>query len=270
MLFPLYFYISKQRQKIWYAAAMIIGLGTLYLTSSRASWIAAIVGMFVIGVVVKRDRRVMIAGAVVLGCALIYLIGFAVVKQNISSITEKPTQSFGERVFEAVSLRAWRESYDGYGRIFFIINTPRMVIREFPFFGVGPGRYGGGVAAALLMTDVYDRLHLPFGIQNIYGQIDNNWMSIWGETGTFGLLVWIGMFVSVMHMAWYVIQKTESREEKMIAEGVLGFTAGLICMGFFGPYFEFRALMFYYWTIAGIVMLYWYREKHRGNILEGK
>src|SRR3989339_65382 len=270
MFFPWIFTRDKSTRKIWYMVAGFAGLVVLFLTSSRASWIAAFVGIAVIGLALRRDRRVAVGLGIFVSIVLIYLVGFALVKTNVTSVTEKPTQSFGERVFEAFSFQAWRDSYDGYGRIFFIINTPRLVVSQYPLFGVGPGQYGGGVAAALLHTDMYDRLHLPFGIQNIYGQIDNNWMSIWGEVGTVGLFIWIMIFVTVIKMSLVVREKTDSDFEHVIAEGLVGLTAGVMCIGFFGPYFEFRTLMFYYWTIVGIVALCWYREKHKGNILEGE
>ena len=95
-------------------------------------------------------------------------------------------------------------------------------------------------------------------------------MSIWGEFGTIGLIVWFGIFVTIMRMACVVRKSVHDVFEHVIAEGLVGLTAGVMCIGFFGPYFEFRTLMFYYWTIVGIVALCWYREKHKGNILEGE
>ena len=145
-----------------------------------------------------------------------------------------------------------------------------MVVSQHPFFGVGPGQYGGGVASALLHTDVYDRLHLPFGIQNIYGQIDNNWLSIWGEVGTLGLIMWIGFFVTIIKMSCHVRKNSDNSFEKLIAEGLVGLTVCMMAIGFFGPYYEFRSLMFYYWTIVGIVALMWHHERNKGNILNAE
>ena len=170
-------------------------------------------------------------------------------------------------MFEAVSIDAWRDSYEGYGRIFFIINTPRMVVSQYPLFGVGPGQYGGGVAAALLHTDMYDRVHLPFGIQNTVGQIDNNWMSIWGETGTVGLIFWLGFFIAIIKMSLQVSRKSHHQFSRTTAEGLVGLTVGIMLIGFFGPYFEFRTLMFYYFSIVGVVALSWYGIKNRSNFL---
>ncbi len=268
MAFPWIYSLRVHTQKVWYGIGICLGIIILILTYSRASWIAACVGVLVIGLGIYRDKRVAIVGGIVAGIMCIYLVGFAIVNTNIMSITEKPTQSLAERVFEAFSFRAWEGSYEGYGRIFFIINTPRMVVTQYPLFGVGPGQYGGGVAAALLHTDMYDRLHMPFGIQNRFGQIDNNWMSIWGEFGTIGLIAWFGLFISVIKMSRYVYTEGHHIFERNMAEGLIGLTIGIMCIGFFGPYFEFRTLMFYYWSIVGIVGLYFVQLRGRGNFLE--
>lgn len=267
MAFPWIYSLRSYTHKLWYGVIGVLASIVLILTYSRASWITAFVGIAVIGIWIYRDRRVKIAGGVLLAVVALYLIGFALVNNNVMSITEKPTQSLAERVFEAFSFKAWEGSYEGYGRIFFIINTPRMVVSHHPLFGVGAGQYGGGVAAALLNTKMYDRLHMPFGIQNRFGQIDNNWMSIWGEFGTIGLLAWIGLFISIIRMARYVYDESHHEFEKNIAVGLIGLTVGIMIIGFFGPYFEFRTLMFYYWIVVGITALHWYVLRNKGNFI---
>jgi len=266
-LFPWLYALRDQRHKLWYSVGMLGGALALVLTFSRASWLGAIAGIAVIGIYLMRDKRVVMVGSI-LGVLLVgYLASFAVASENISSIVEKPTQSLQERVFEAFSLRAWQESYDGAGRIFFIINTPRIVVKHAPLFGVGPGNYGGGVAAALSNTRVYEELSLPFGVQNVYGQIDNSWMSIWGEYGTVGLLIWIGVFATVIRVAYRLMRESKDQFVVSFAQGSIGATIAVMVFGFFGPYFEFRSLMFYYWLGAGVLMYLWYQRTHAGNFL---
>jgi len=267
LMFPFVFFLKKRQDKFWYFIFFILAFVVLYLTKSRASWIATFLGVVTIGWFLRKDKRVALGIGVFLTIFVAYLGFFALSHDNVLSIGDKPTQTLGERVFEAFSIQGLRDSYDGYGRIFFIINTPRMVVTKYPFFGVGPGQYGGGVAAALLNTDMYDRLHLPFGIQNIFGQIDNNWMSIWGEVGTIGLIVWIMVFVTIIKMSLLVRNKTENIFEKNLAEGLIGLTVGIMAIGFFGPYFEFRSLMFYYWATVGVVMVFFVRRYNK-NYLE--
>ena len=149
MMFPFLFSIKREKEKILYFLMAFLGLIVLYLTQSRASWIAAFMGFVTVGAILRRDKRVMAVMGLFVAIVVVYLVGFAIINTNVLSISDKPNQTLAERMFESFSFQGWRDSYDGYGRIFFIINTPRMVVSQHPFFGVGPGQYGGGVASAL-------------------------------------------------------------------------------------------------------------------------
>lgn len=260
--FSFLYQIKNQKYKIFGWTAFLAGVITLVLTMSRASWIAFAFGLIAIGWFLYKDKRVLY----ILGISAVllagYLIGFAWARGNVSQITDKPHQTLAERVFDAVSLRSWQNSYDGYGRVFFIVNTPRVVVWSSPLWGVGPGNYGGGAAAALLNTRAYNRLHLPFGIQDIYGQIDNSWFSLWGEFGTIGLIIWVGVFVIIIKTAKQIYHNSNNEFHKWWSAGMLSATVGIMAVGFFGPYFEFRSLMAYYWLSVGILFLFYVKDKN--------
>jgi hypothetical protein len=266
--FPLMYVLKEKTHQFWFAMSMGILAITSVLTFSRAGWIAMFFAIIAVGIIHLRDKRVVWAVATLVIAVIGYVGIFSLAHENISRIVDQPKQSLAERLLEAVSIRSFTGSYEGYGRIFFIVNTPRMVVSSAPFFGVGPGNYGGGVAAALVNTKAYDRLKMPFGIQNTYGQIDNNWLSIWGEVGTLGLFVWIGLFVTIFKGALFVAKKSRDIFEVTLARGVLGAVVAVCTLSFFAPYFEFRALMFYFWLAVGMVFLIWQKEKSSGNLLE--
>ncbi len=266
MLFPFSYYFKNSQKKFWYFFIFFLILIALFFTSSRASWLAALAGIVFIGIFLRRDRKVLKRFVIFVSFVALYLFG-SLIGQNISNVTESRDQSTAERIVESFSYRAWLESYDGNGRIFFIINTPRVIVPQAFFFGHGPGNYGGGVAASLLNTSVYDRLGIPFGIENRYGQIDNSWFSVWGELGTIGLLVWIGVFVSLIKTAKETSKRELRDKYQLFSEGVAGAVIGIVVLGFFGPYFEFRALMFYFWLMVGIAVLRNTQIKQRGNFL---
>ena len=92
-------------------------------------------------------------------------------------------------------------------------------------------------------------------------------MAIWGEVGTLGLISWMGVFIAIIGMANVVRRRTKDPYVQAYAEGCIGMTVGMITLGFFGPYFEFRASMFYFWLLVGILVLYWREEKQRGSFL---
>lgn len=266
LIFP-WVYKNRHQERISYALYWGVGLIGLVLTSSRASWLGVLAGILAIAQGLFGDKKIWYGLGIGAGILSLYLIFFAATHSNISNITERTNQGFAERILEAGSLAAWRDSYDGYGRIFFIINTPRIVVADSPFFGVGPGNYGGGVAAALLNTQAYDRLHLPFGVQNTVGQIDNSWFSLWGELGTVGLgiIIWI-MFV-MSRDAKEIYHTATARGLKLLAASFFGLTAAVVMVGFFGPYLEFRTLMFYFWLFAGVLYTSAKNETGVGNFL---
>lgn len=255
LAFPFVYHLKNIKYRFYLLCGFFISVLILGLTMSRASWLAFVFGIITIGWFLYKEKKVLYVFGFFAVLLAGYLIGFAWARDNISQITEKSRQTLAERMFEAVSPRAWQNSYDGYGRIFFIINTPRMVVPISPLWGVGPGNYGGGAAAALLNTEIYNRLRLPFGIQDIYGQIDNSWFSIWGEFGTLGLIFWAGIFVVIIKTAKNIYKSSGDGFARLWSAGMIGATVGVMVLGFFGPYFEFRSLMFYYWLGVGILFL---------------
>ena len=260
MAFPLIYKLKNINRDFWYYAFLIVAGAGLILSSSRASWIGAAIGIFVAGVIVAKDKKVwtfFVASAVAM---VIYLFGFIFVTANAFQITEKADMSFQERIVESVSWRSWQNSYEGFGRIFFIINTPLKVVAEYPVFGVGLGNYGGGVAAAMLNDSFYNRVGLPFGVANTYGQIDNGWMSIWGESGTLGLICWFAFFIVLYRVGYKLYRESKNNLAETLGLSFCGLSPAIAVIGFFGPYFEFRALMFYFWLLAGLMMILFIKD----------
>lgn len=261
--------LSLKKWRTWILGLAFLGVSALLLTSSRASWIGFLGAVLFLGWIFMRDKRVIKLFGILAAVGALYLGIFAVTYEgNILNITDKPKTSLGERVVEIFSPASLRNGYNGYGRVFFIINTPLKVVRYSPLFGVGLGNYGGGVAASLNNTRVYDMLNLPFGIQNFYGQIDNNWMAIWGESGTVGLILWIWILFSVAKTSEKVSLKSKEKLGVFLGRALLGITVGVAILGCFGPYFEFRSLMFYFWLLAGLMFLYYRRHKNDWNFLK--
>lgn len=268
MIFPWLYVLKKERHQLWWCGAMLVGGVALILTYSRSSWIAAVVGIVTIGYGLVRDKRILKLATVLGGVLAAYLLFIVVTNNYGGGALDKPSQTFPERIIEAVSVYSWRQNYEGYGRFFFIVNTPLMVVRYYPLFGVGSGNYGGGVAAALGNTKVYDTLHLPFGIQNTFGQIDNNWLSLWGEIGTVGLLCWIMILVTIFKTARIVSVRSPTVTERTVAQGLCGVVVGVMIMAYFGPFFEFRSLMLYFWLLVGIVMRFYRSGQTNWNFLK--
>jgi len=241
------------------AVSGVIGVLVLALTFSRASYLAFLVAVLAVGWFLKKDKRIIKFLSLAFVAGAIYLGIFAITyNSSVLNIVDKTSgQTLAERVFEVFSPRSLQEGYYGYGRVFFLINTPLVVVKSSPIWGVGLGNYGDGVAASLNNTSVYDKLGLPFGIQNFYGQIDNNWFALWGEVGTLGVLAWAMIFYTVFKIAWDKAKK-ESKDfwGGVLSRAMVGITLGITVLGFFGPYFEFRSLMFYFLLVAACLLLF--------------
>lgn len=238
------------RKYPWIIWLFILGVSTLVLTYSRSSWFAFLLGFLFIGLVLKRDRRVL-AGLAAFIAAFIFLLTTSGL--NVGLLTESPGQTLSERFYETFSLARWRGEYYGLGRVFWYIHTPQDVIAASPIFGFGPGQFGGGVVAALHNTKVYEGLGLPFGVFGTEGYIDNNWFSLWGEAGTLGIVFYLWLYLGLFV---YALQKARGHKDPFVRALAMGMCAILIAMGlnaFTSTIFEIRTSAYYLWLYAGFL-----------------
>jgi hypothetical protein len=203
-----------------------------------------------VALIFKKDKKIAIALLIIVSFIGLY---YTYSRIPIKKLEDAPRMTIMERFFEMFSPKSLRGSYTGQGRLYFIIQTPKKVVKNYPLFGVGPGRYGGGVASALKNKEVYDQLGLPFGIQGKGGQIDNNWMSLWGETGTLGLACFIWMIVSLFLAARQVYRESKDSFFSGLGLGYMGCVIAVIIQAFLGTYFEVRTLALYFWLFGGII-----------------
>jgi O-antigen ligase len=141
-----------------------------------------------IALLIKRDRRIFIGTILIVLTAVLYPFFTSI---TVNNLMDRPDTPIITRLYEAFSYERWRSEYYGLGRTYFIVKTATTVFPAAPVFGFGPGQYGGGAAASLGNYTVYDQLGLPFGIYGTTGQIDNNWLSLLGETGAVGVILYI-------------------------------------------------------------------------------
>jgi hypothetical protein len=234
----------------WLIWLFIVGIPTLVLTYSRSSWFAFLLGFLFIGLYMKRDLRVFAGFGVLVIFLSTMLIGSGL---NVSLITEAPGQTLFERFYESFSLARWRGEYYGLGRTFWFIETPRVVIPASPILGFGPGQFGGGAAAALHNTNVYEQLGLPFGVFGTLGAIDNNWFSLWGEAGTLGMALYLWMYLGLF---FYALKIAATHKDPFVQALALAVGALLIALGFnafTSTVLEIRTSAYYLWLYAGFL-----------------
>ncbi|MFH0928454.1 MAG: O-antigen ligase family protein [bacterium] len=255
LLFGLaYLYEAKnywKRYREW-APLAILGLVALALSYSRSAWIGFALGFMLITLGLKRDRRVWIYGGI--GAAVLAVV--ILFSGTLSStLTAYPGQTLTERFLELFSYERYRGEYYGLGRLYWMVQTPAKVVADSPIFGVGPGMFGGGVAAALKNTTAYEILGLPFGVYGSEGYIDNNWFSLWGEIGTLGLIVFLWLWWVLGREALMLYRRSADEFSKTLALGFLGFMAAFALNGLLATMFEIRTIAPYFWALGGAIML---------------
>jgi O-antigen ligase len=247
---------SRVKRNIFFF--MALALPALILTYSRASWFGFLLGLTVIAVFFKKDTRVLAVCVTVLACASAYLVYFGVI---VPKLIDAPRQSVVERFFEAFSFERWRGEYYGYGRLFFVAHAPTKILSNVPFFGLGPGTFGGGAVTALHYTEQYDRMHLPFGIWGSEGFIDNNWLSIFGEIGSIGLLAYWMIFFLLFRESYNIWKSGKDTMERALGLGYMGVLCAVWFQAFLATYLEMRTLALYLWLCGGIVAQLAVRKK---------
>lgn len=238
---------AKER---WLWGVFLAALPVLALTYSRSAWFGFLLGFLFIAVWAKRDRRIVTGTVVAGGLLALYL---AVSGLAVNKLIDVSDQTFAERFFEAFSAERWSGEYYGLGRVYWMVHTVISVVPASPLFGHGPASYGAGAVSALKNTIVYDELGLPFGVYGTEGYIDNNWFSLWGETGTLGLLAYLWMYVTLFVSAVALWQTGKTEQERALG---LGVAAAMIAVGinaFLATYLEARTLAPYLWVFAGLV-----------------
>ena len=230
----------------------LLGIPALAMTYSRSSWFGFLFGFLFIGLWVKRDRRVLLG----LILSVIAVVGYLTLSGLVvRDITETPGQTFSERFFETFSVSRGRGEYYGLGRVYWYVQTPLTVVMSAPFFGVGPGQFGGGAVAALGNTNIYERLGLPFGIFGTEGYIDNNWFAVWGETGTIG----VGFYLWILLTLFFLSMQTYRTNKDPFARALaIGYAATLIAISFnafTSTIFEIRTIAFYLWLYGGFIIV---------------
>lgn len=263
MLLAVGLYYAKRgkpdaRRYAWLAAA---AAPALFLTMSRASWFGFLLGLLFIGAFVMKDARVRLSFLAAIVAAFLYLgwSGLAV-----RYLVDYPEQTAIERLFESFSYERWRGEYYGLGRLYWMVQTPLVVVRSSPILGVGPGQYGGGAVAALGNTTVYDRLNLPFGVYGTDGYIDNNWFAVWGETGTLGFFFYGWMMWTLAMIGWRTWRGAKDEFLRGLALGFVGAVIAVSFQAFLATYLEVRTLALYLWLFGAVIYLWARKEKVYG------
>lgn len=221
----------------------------LLLSQTRSAWLAAMVVIAVSLVLVlifsKPNRRKWMIGAagVAITSALIIFLVIAGDKDGElkQSVTER-TKSFTRG---GVTDDANRENVQERFRIW---KKTLSLIKDHPVTGAGPGNwkltipeYGTEGLAWATGTYAPDRVH------NVYLQVA-------AETGLPGALLYFGMWLLIVFVAFKIILKPKNEEQRVLIICMLAGLAGLASDSMFSfPTERFEHTIFFY-LMAGIIL----------------
>ncbi len=201
---------------LWALAAGITGL-TLLLTFSRGAWLAFAGAVLIITFIL--DKRVF---AVLLVVSLLVGLGLPQIRTRFLAVF---TEEYLEKSALDGRLGRWLRAYDQ--------------LRSRPLFGLGPGRYGGAVAAR------------HFGIS----YVDNYYVKTLAETGLVGLAAFLAWTFTLVHAAYRRWMDAGGTRWWKISAGVLcGLLAVLLHNGV-ENIFEVPYMNAYFWFAAGLMLM---------------
>lgn len=248
----------KEKYGRYLMPLLLLALPVLAMSYSRSAWFGFLLGFLFLAIVIHRDKRVTIG----LGVMAVIITGYLMISGLVvNRLIDTAEQGLTERFFEAFSYERWRGEYYGIGRLFWMVQTIKEVVPAAPLFGHGPAMYGAGAVAALGNTAVYDELGLPFGVYGTEGYIDNNWFSLWGETGTLGLGVYIWLYLSLFFMCLRVYRASNNPETRALALGVAAAMLAASLNAFLASFLEVRTLAVYLWVAPALVLVQSQKEK---------
>ncbi len=226
----------------------------LLATYSRTAWIGTLCALIYILWVRHRAKEIK-AIAVLIGMGILSLIIYAyMVPYPIRFIQESYRVTIPQRILQTFSRSELEVSSERFGRIFFWGATLGEIVQDNPLLGVGPGRYGGGAVSIGNNHAVYDEYNIPFGIENKGGQIDNNWLSLWGELGTIGLFLFIYLLYTLWSQAKKLYHGTRDIFFKKASVALRACIIAYSLFALFGPYFELKPSSYYFWMLGALTL----------------
>jgi O-antigen ligase len=229
------------RRLRWLAGGIgFVLLLALWLSFSRGSWIALVLGVGVMLAIV--DRRALLIGLV--GGALAF--GTAVYMPRNLLVPDQPRPN----IVDSTRDRMGAIGVGGDLRTLFVIQSI-PIIRDHPLIGVGPGRFGGAVAHTF-PTPLYDE----YGFRPLFWNpaqrtVDNFWLHLLVETGILG----VAAFLAAALIPGVRILRGAQRAvgwRRIALGGIAAATAGLAVSSGTTMLLEANSIGFAFWLLLGL------------------
>lgn len=233
-------HLSDRRLR-WLSGALAFTLMlALWLSFSRGSWIALVLGVGTALALV--DRRALLVGVLL---AVTTFLSAVYMPRNLL-VPSQPRPNLVDSTVERVG----QVGIGGDLRTLFVIQS-LPVIRDHPLLGVGPGRFGGAVAANY-GTPVYDE----YGFRPLFWRptqrtVDNFWLHLLVETGALGTAAFLTaallpglriLAAARRHLGW----------RRIVLGGIAAATTGMAISSGTTMLLEANSIGFAFWFLLGI------------------
>jgi hypothetical protein len=185
----------RGHKHLFLLAANLVMLGALLLTQSREAWAALLIATVFLGLTVERT---------LLRAFIRYILPSLVVLGLIFA-------PLAARVGETITHSNLRYA---------LFQASLPLIRDHPWLGVGPGRFGGHVAL-ITHTPLYREYNFPNFFYGTGGQLDQFWTHLLGESGVLGTAAYLGTFVACFLLGRWAYKRAVDPRRKAVLLGLL-------------------------------------------------
>jgi len=230
----------------------------MLLSFSRTSWFALYAGVLVLLLLAKWKRTLLVAAiipllATVLLLSWVTLEDWRVQEAEEASVVDRYMATFSPGYVD-VLLR--------HGRLFSLLRVSPMVLREYPWLGLGPGTIGSiATGGGTLSPGFYpeysheDWLYVAdVGSPDSLGYLhDVGWVSILAQVGVLGLAAYAWIIIELLRTSLHCYRNSTEAFARGLALGYVGLLVATILGNFAIFYFSLRAVSMYVWLVGGLV-----------------
>ncbi len=223
----LYFSLEKPNKKMW--LFFLLSFFTLIFTYSVGLIFTLLLSLLFFALI--KRKWLFVAGG-----SLMILLIFTLVTYFPAEFIEVATSGYAVsplKNFSATFSASFLENIQS-NRLFTLMEVPRVILSQSPFFGFGPS---WGL--------IKDRIS-SYWLGDVY------WAQILGQVGLIGLLSFFWILYRFYRSGWKVYKYSDDWLKKGIALGFLGVVVGVLFYDFIGAALETRPLAFYFWLFAGL------------------
>ncbi len=216
IIVALVIYDARGRGKWWLGLGAIPCVLTFLFTFSRAAWLSSFIAVIIVATLFT--RRLLIIPAIALGAGA----WVPAVRQRIEALISPAywlSSTHGGRIAR------WEQAYQAF--------------QQNPLFGVGPGQYGGAMAA--------------FHHFSMYA--DNYYAKTLGETGMVGLVLFFSMHLALIRDVWLRAKRAVDRNKILYLGGLTGLLSVFIHNNFENV-FEYSSMSMSYFFVASLFLVF--------------